>query len=106
MINLFKYIDKIINEYIEFEYKDKIKKIFEEISDLITVQKRGFLKISELNTNEFCINILRQCTLKYMYEYFIINIIPSISFYIYNKKIEKYLTKMEKRYNNKSRNVP
>jgi len=96
--NLFKYIDRIINEFIELEYADKIKKIFNEVSGLITSQKRQFLEISEINTKEFCAKILKQCTLKYIYDYFIVETIPFISFQIYNQKIEEYLTKIEKSY--------
>ena len=100
MENLFEYMDKIINNYIELEYASKIKNIFKKISGLITGEKRKFLEISELNIKVFCVNILRQSTLKYMYDYFISWIIPYISFNIYNQKIKEYLTKKEKIYRN------
>ena len=98
METLFQYIDKRISQYIDLECAGKIKKIFNEISGHISNQNRKLLEISELNTKELCKIFLRQCTLKYMYDYFIAKIIPSISFHIYNQKLEEYLTKMEKRY--------
>ena len=98
--NLFAYIDNIIYNYIIDEYNDNIEKVFEEISNFFT-SKKGLLELSKKNIKDFCHKYLNQCILHYIYDYFIIDIIPQISFNIYNKKIEKYLKKMSKNENRK-----
>ena len=44
-------------------------------------------------SKKYCHQYLKHCILHYIYAFFITDIIPQISFNIYNKKIEKYLKK-------------
>ena len=93
--DLFAFIDKKINDFINSEYENKIENIFDEISTFFT-SKQESLNLTKNKTKDFCKNYLKKSILNYIYDYFILEIIPRISFNIYNKKVEKYLKKYEK----------
>ena len=76
-------------------YENKIENIFDEISTFFT-SKQESLNLTKNKTKDFCKNYLKKSILHYIYDYFILEIIPRISFNIYNKKVEKYLKKYEK----------
>lgn len=92
MKNIYTYIDKTIDDYIIDEFNDDIENVFDEISIFFT-EKKKLLELSKKYTKEYCNQYLKHCILHYIYAFFITDIIPQISFNIYNKKIGKYLKK-------------
>ena len=54
------------------------------------------MELSKSKTKDYCHQYLKQCILNYIYSGFIRDIVPQISFNIYNKKVETYLKKNSK----------
>ena len=93
--NIYAYINKLINDFMLSEFNDDIERVFDEISIFFSENKE-LLELSKSKTKDYCHQYLKQCILHYIYSGFIRDIIPQISFNIYNKKVETYLKKNSK----------
>ena len=87
--DLLNLINETVNNYINKEYKEKIETVFNELSKFFK-SKIELLNSSKEKTINFCRNFLIRSTFNYIYDFFIIDAIPKISFNIYNRKIETY----------------
>ena len=92
---IFENIDKSINSNVDKVYENQIEIISKEIKNLFQNQENvnHFFELAKKNVNDFCKKCLKRCIFNYIYTYFINIITPKISFDIWNKEIEKFLSK-------------
>ena len=95
IIAIFEAIENIINDNVRKIYDDQIEIILKEIKNLFQNQEniKSISELAKKNVNNFCEKCLKRCILHFIYTDFICNIIPKISFKLWNKEIEKFLSK-------------
>jgi len=95
IVYIFKAIENIINDNVGEVYEEQIEIILEEIKNLFQNQEniKNISELAKKNVNDFCKKCLKRCILHFIYTDFICNIIPKISFKIWNKEIEKFFKK-------------
>ena len=93
--NLFIFINETIDKYINSKISKKmIENIFSEVKNFF--EKGNKIEMIENKSKSFCSNYLKRYYLNEIYNYFINNIIPKISFEMFNEKIKELLLEKEK----------
>ena len=93
--DLFIFINDTIENYINSKIsKQKIENIFSEVKNFF--ERVGKIDTIENKSKSFCSGYLKRYMLNEIYNYFINNIIPKISFQIFNEKIKELLLEKEK----------
>ena len=95
---IFDETNKTIENYIKSKnYQTNFENVFNDIKKLVFENdktKRIFKEIKEKTTN-FCFSYLKRCILDDIYNYLIDDIIPIISFGIFDEKIKNFLQEEE-----------
>ena len=71
-----------------------IENIFSEVKNFL--ERGDKIDMIENNSKSFCRSYLKRYILNEIYNYFINNIIPKISFEMFNEKIKEFLLEKEK----------
>ena len=93
--DLFNFINDTIENYINSKISKKmIENIFNEVKNFFGGGDK--IEMIENKSKSFCRSYLKRYILNEIYNYFINNIIPKISFQIFNEKIKELLLEKEK----------